>query len=1274
VATLLVASGAGRGIGDDSRAEAPVRMTIEVTWSRPDLPVLPASGGDSGASPVVLELTAGRILDAVELGRRSSGVAGSAGPSWTLGPGSRGTARMRIEAPMAATLLVRHGERTIAFPLLKVLEGPQRTVPSAALSVQVARVGYDPIEVDAGESDGTAAAGASVPLTVGLNVLTPEPAEALVRLSGDLRDLDGNPTGWSMDQNQVVTTNPARAPVVALNVRMPQAPGTYVLTLQASWEPLVAVEGTRIGRLIRRRNRTTWPGPTTAVRRLTLLVPGEPSEGAPAAAGASPLVVDAFDLAELSRGSRLVATGRDPAPAAGATGGWAVPDAALVEAAFRDRLRGWILGNDEAGLVAPATPEGLAWSAIGLRTPEPARPHRLTLTLAEGDPTDLGVALIDPGSSSHGRRVRLDAVASTAVAAGEGAGGGEARPVTCSWIVWPGASEPVLLLVNRGWAAPVRVQSVQLEELPATLPRAELVASPAGGGRGLGFVVSTPGGLGRFATSAPDGLHDAAGTARNLAQYMAHCGGTTAVLPDSLADREARGALGGQASEDALGPDRLATTLGVLGSLGLDAWVDLDPLGAWPGLPPAEAPASLESGLSRPAPHGGPPLYSPLHPDVRKAMVRRVGETMALRAKHGNLAGVLVRLGDGPTLLGPPDAEVDDATYARFVGDTFGGQAGSAQAIPGRGDTDPGRFAARRKFLDGPGTAPWALWRSRELGRLYAELATAAADAGPGVRLAVATPLVDRGEAGQVARRLDAAGQAPLDAWKSLGLDLSRWDAKSAPNLVVMRASESGPDPLARDLATHPDLDAAVAAWPRRGTLHVASRQEASGSVDTGLRLTAALGPDPTPIDEALGHALAGLDAQVVWLDLDAVAGREGRVARFARVARALPAADRPRQMALGAESGASVRVWPAGKGTILGLANDTPYTIRIDATLAGLDPAAPVDDLGRGLRLSPEALRTGPGRRLVIDLPPFGVGAVHVGAGEVRVEPVAPTPLDDLDAEFRSLVALHNRLLQETLQTGPPNGGFEPGTGEGAGGRPGDSPLMQLSTQPPAPPAGWAVSGEGGGSLRLDPAQPHAGLTSLRFEVSGLPGALSSPGFIPPAGPEWLVRAWVRAEPAGTRLRVWFEGEAEGKPIVQVAPLELGPEWSERRIRVANLPPGGLEQARLRFEPLTPGTLWIDDLAVTGPAGAADAQRRAQLVLTLALQAHRERRYADFARLAGSHWVRGPASLLALARAAQAPAVPSTASATGAREGGVASPAAVRTGSAPVDPAQRRR
>ena len=87
-----------------------------------------------------------------------------------------------------------------------------------------------------------------------------------------------------------------------------------------------------------------------------------------------------------------------------------------------------------------------------------------------------------------------------------------------------------------------------------------------------------------------------------------------------------------------------------------------------------------------------------------------------------------------------------------------------------------------------------------------------------GAVLAIATPGLDSGPAGTEARRVDRAGLAPSQAWRSVGLDLQTWPSgPGAPPLL--RGVSLSTDALAHDLATSPDLDALVAARPHRGLL-----------------------------------------------------------------------------------------------------------------------------------------------------------------------------------------------------------------------------------------------------------------------------------------------------------------------------------------------------------------------------------------------------------------------------------------------------------------------
>ena len=142
---------------------------------------------------------------------------------------------------------------------------------------------------------------------------------------------------------------------------------------------------------------------TSSTRRLTLVVVGsKPATPDLAANGPDEQEVEAIDLARL-RGYRPVASGRTPLAAPG-RGAWSVPEAALVEATRRDRLRGWITRSRvrRRRTSPPPMRSGLAWSALGLKVAHPGRPHRLTLTVNGGHPAALGVALVESPGQGRG--------------------------------------------------------------------------------------------------------------------------------------------------------------------------------------------------------------------------------------------------------------------------------------------------------------------------------------------------------------------------------------------------------------------------------------------------------------------------------------------------------------------------------------------------------------------------------------------------------------------------------------------------------------------------------------------------------------------------------------------------------------------------------------------------------------------------------------------------------------------------------------------------------
>jgi len=237
------------------------------------------------------------------------------------------------------------------------------------------------------------------------------------------------------------------------------------------------------------------------------------------------------------------------------------------------------------------------------------------------------------------------------------------------------------------------------------------------------------------------------------------------------------------------------------------------------------------------------------------------------------------------------------------------------------------------------------------------------------------------------------------------------------------------------------------------------------------------------------------------------------------------------------------------------------------------------------------------------------------------------------MEAHYKELsnqLARLNRSLSGGGTVELPSPGFEPTrepqiqrTARRVAENPGESTAAGLEIG--LPPIGWKTEGGMGVSALIDGENPHSGLGSVKLVVAEPPASLVSDPFNPNALSAVTIEAFLRSDVAEAKIRVWIEGQAEGKPFVRRSELFVSPEWRPRAFRAADIPASGLDSARLRFEMLSPGTLWIDDVRVINEQTSKSVRLNAQRSLLSALQAYREKRYADFARLGASHWTKHP-------------------------------------------------
>ncbi|MEJ7637903.1 MAG: hypothetical protein WKF75_07965 [Singulisphaera sp.] len=427
------------------------------------------------------------------------------------------------------------------------------------------------------------------------------------------------------------------------------------------------------------------------------------------------------------------------------------------------------------------------------------------MTITGGHPAALGVAMVAP--EAHATAL---AWCSTPVPRGLRSARRPGRRLLVAGLArldraGAGAGQP-------GPAATVQVGSVRLTEL-AGVPAVSVAVARPRPARVLGLRLEGPHALDRFGGGGGPGPADLLATAHNLTRYMAHCGASAVVLPEGLADRSRRGALDGQAAEDAVGPDRLDLLLRILGRHGCSAWLEPALTGPLPGLPPPDSAEALARGLVRVDRRGQAdgPAYHPLHPEVAEALKRRVAEALAPR-----------RGGAEPDRPARPARPRPDAAgrarhrprrrHVRPVRprDLRGGdRAGGARA----GDDRPG--PVRHSGAIPGGLGPDALvdlalsGDRRAVRRARQDRPKRGARGGPGG----GDPGLDDGPAGAEARR--GPGRAgPQLCLAAVGLDLQAWPGARGPHRPAGRRPPT--DDLPHDLATSPDLDA-HAARPARG-------------------------------------------------------------------------------------------------------------------------------------------------------------------------------------------------------------------------------------------------------------------------------------------------------------------------------------------------------------------------------------------------------------------------------------------------------------------------
>ena len=110
-------------------AGPPIRMTVEVDWDVPALPVVARQSRGPSPTPLPtadpsrprLSVSEGRIVEVQ--GGAGASLQARADGSWVVGSGMKGRARVRVESPMGSELVVKVSGQSFRTTLGSLLEG-----------------------------------------------------------------------------------------------------------------------------------------------------------------------------------------------------------------------------------------------------------------------------------------------------------------------------------------------------------------------------------------------------------------------------------------------------------------------------------------------------------------------------------------------------------------------------------------------------------------------------------------------------------------------------------------------------------------------------------------------------------------------------------------------------------------------------------------------------------------------------------------------------------------------------------------------------------------------------------------------------------------------------------------------------------------------------------------------------------------------------------------------------------------------------------------------
>jgi hypothetical protein len=268
-----------------------------------------------------------------------------------------------------------------------------------------------------------------------------------------------------------------------------------------------------------------------------------------------------------------------------------------------------------------------------------------------------------------------------------------------------------------------------------------------------------------------------------------------------------------------------------------------------------------------------------------------------------------------------------------------------------------------------------------------------------------------------------------------------------------------------------------------------------------------------------------------------------------------------------------TIRTLTRDNTTYVYLVNDSEWPLTVQLGME-VPPGCRIEELSGSRRLP--ALT---GNHWTLPMEPFDLIAVRLLAPDARINQTQIT-LDEsrikpwLDSRVHDLLQRKAILISQGPMPILTNPSFE---------------LPAKAGQIP----GWSLLNPAAGSATLDAEGPPvqqkpAGKQAVRLESKGPPVSLRSEPIPAPATGRLSVSVWLRVENPQNQpiLRLAVEYLNDGRSCYRPAQVGQGGnpiagQWSHFQLQIDDLPSSDIDKLQIRFDLMTPGCVWIDDVQV---------------------------------------------------------------------------------------------